>query len=205
MKCPKCQFENPEGSMFCGACGSSLEIEVICPNCGSKPPAGFKFCNKYIYPHRSHCLGADIIGDNYSIICLFPQQDKASCLKLNEQQTRCTMQACSNTQHRFRNPLGILLSKIIGDSHDNSSNHSLWSITADECRSTCALEVSHWMAVAVSETARRCNVAVLGYHGRNGCRSRVVIWCSLGSSNGDAWCWNDELVYLAMHLGSPGI
>ncbi|MBE9508851.1 MAG: AAA family ATPase, partial [Chloroflexi bacterium] len=33
-------------SMFCGACGSSLEIEVICPNCGSKLPAGFKFCNK---------------------------------------------------------------------------------------------------------------------------------------------------------------
>ena len=46
MKCPKCQFENPEDSMFCGACGSPLEIEVICPNCGSKPPAGFKFCNK---------------------------------------------------------------------------------------------------------------------------------------------------------------
>ena len=46
MKCPQCQFENPEDSMFCGACGSSLEIEVICPNCGSKPPAGFKFCNK---------------------------------------------------------------------------------------------------------------------------------------------------------------
>jgi class 3 adenylate cyclase len=32
--------------MFCGACGSSLEIEVICPSCGSKPPSGFKFCNK---------------------------------------------------------------------------------------------------------------------------------------------------------------
>jgi class 3 adenylate cyclase/predicted ATPase len=46
MKCPKCQFENPEDSMFCGACGSSLEIEVICPNCGSKLPADFKFCNK---------------------------------------------------------------------------------------------------------------------------------------------------------------
>ena len=46
MKCPKCQFENPEGSMFCGECGSSLKLEVICPKCGSKPPQGFKFCNK---------------------------------------------------------------------------------------------------------------------------------------------------------------
>jgi len=46
MKCPKCQFENPEDSMFCGECGSSLELEVVCPNCGSKPPQGFKFCNK---------------------------------------------------------------------------------------------------------------------------------------------------------------
>jgi class 3 adenylate cyclase/tetratricopeptide (TPR) repeat protein len=46
MKCPKCQFENPEDSMFCGECGSSLEFEVICPNCGSKPPRSFKFCNK---------------------------------------------------------------------------------------------------------------------------------------------------------------
>jgi hypothetical protein len=45
MKCPKCQFENPENSKFCGECGSSLVREVICPNCGSKPPLGFKFCN----------------------------------------------------------------------------------------------------------------------------------------------------------------
>ena len=46
MKCPKCQFENAEGSKFCGACGSSLDLEVICPNCGSKPPQGYKFCNE---------------------------------------------------------------------------------------------------------------------------------------------------------------
>ena len=44
MKCPSCQFENPEDSTFCGKCGSSLE--VICPNCGAKPPASFDFCNK---------------------------------------------------------------------------------------------------------------------------------------------------------------
>ena len=49
MKCPKCQFRNPEDSVFCGECGSSLELEVICSNCGSKPPPGFKFCNKCGY------------------------------------------------------------------------------------------------------------------------------------------------------------
>jgi len=46
MQCPNCQFDNPEGSVFCGKCGSSLEIEVVCPNCGSKAPSDFKFCNK---------------------------------------------------------------------------------------------------------------------------------------------------------------
>ena len=46
MQCPTCQFDNPEGSVFCGKCGLSLEIEVVCPNCGSKAPSDFKFCNK---------------------------------------------------------------------------------------------------------------------------------------------------------------
>jgi class 3 adenylate cyclase len=46
MKCPSCQFDNSEDSTFCGNCGSSLEIEIICPNCGSKPPTGYRFCNK---------------------------------------------------------------------------------------------------------------------------------------------------------------
>jgi len=44
MKCPKCQFENPENSVFCGECGAPLEMN--CPNCGSTPPPAFKFCNK---------------------------------------------------------------------------------------------------------------------------------------------------------------
>jgi ribosomal protein L40E len=44
MKCPSCQYENPDDSMFCGECGSSLEVN--CPNCGAKPPLNFKFCNK---------------------------------------------------------------------------------------------------------------------------------------------------------------
>ena len=33
MKCPKCQFENPDTQRFCGECGAKLE--KICPKCGS--------------------------------------------------------------------------------------------------------------------------------------------------------------------------
>ena len=42
MKCPKCQFENPDGIKFCGECGSKLE--KICLNCNSSNPPHFKFC-----------------------------------------------------------------------------------------------------------------------------------------------------------------
>jgi class 3 adenylate cyclase/tetratricopeptide (TPR) repeat protein len=42
MKCPKCQFENPEGKKFCGDCGAKLEL--LCTNCQSPNPPQFKFC-----------------------------------------------------------------------------------------------------------------------------------------------------------------
>jgi class 3 adenylate cyclase/tetratricopeptide (TPR) repeat protein len=42
MKCPKCQFENPEGIRFCGKCGSPLER--ICPGCSHVNPPSFSFC-----------------------------------------------------------------------------------------------------------------------------------------------------------------
>ena len=44
MKCPECQFENPEGSKFCGGCGQI--IDLTCRECGAKNPADNKFCNK---------------------------------------------------------------------------------------------------------------------------------------------------------------
>ena len=44
MKCPKCQFENPEGMKFCGQCGAKLER--ICPKCSLKNPSHFKFCGE---------------------------------------------------------------------------------------------------------------------------------------------------------------
>jgi len=44
MKCPKCQFENLEGSKFCGGCGQI--IDLTCSECGANNPAENNFCNE---------------------------------------------------------------------------------------------------------------------------------------------------------------
>ena len=42
MKCPKCQFENPDGVNFCVECGCKLE--KICPECGYINSLSHRFC-----------------------------------------------------------------------------------------------------------------------------------------------------------------
>jgi len=44
MKCPKCQFDNPEGAKFCNKCGSKLDH--LCTHCGKYNPLGSSFCNE---------------------------------------------------------------------------------------------------------------------------------------------------------------
>ena len=44
MKCPKCQFENPESMEFLGECGTNLER--ICLKCNFKNPSHFKLCGE---------------------------------------------------------------------------------------------------------------------------------------------------------------
>jgi len=44
MKCPKCQFQNPEGKKFCGRCGTKLEI--TCTSCQSINPPDYQFCGE---------------------------------------------------------------------------------------------------------------------------------------------------------------
>jgi class 3 adenylate cyclase len=44
MRCPSCQAENLPDSLFCGACGSKLEL--ACPSCGVGNPPAAKFCRK---------------------------------------------------------------------------------------------------------------------------------------------------------------
>ena len=44
MRCPVCEFENPEDSNFCLECGKKLEQR--CPQCQKALPVGANFCNK---------------------------------------------------------------------------------------------------------------------------------------------------------------
>ena len=44
MKCPKCQFENPDNAKFCIECANPMEFH--CPNCGAITPATGKFCQE---------------------------------------------------------------------------------------------------------------------------------------------------------------
>ena len=42
MQCPSCKAMVPEGSRFCGQCGTSLPLS--CSACGHANPAQSKFC-----------------------------------------------------------------------------------------------------------------------------------------------------------------
>ena len=42
MRCPKCQFENPDDAQFCIECGNPIEFH--CPQCSAITPATGKFC-----------------------------------------------------------------------------------------------------------------------------------------------------------------
>jgi class 3 adenylate cyclase/tetratricopeptide (TPR) repeat protein len=44
MRCPRCDFENPDGVRFCGGCGSPLNNP--CPNCSSHNPPHFRYCGQ---------------------------------------------------------------------------------------------------------------------------------------------------------------
>jgi len=47
LKCPKCQFENPQKVKFCVHCGNKLE--TICAKCGSSNSPAFSFCGECGY------------------------------------------------------------------------------------------------------------------------------------------------------------
>ncbi|MBI3795461.1 MAG: zinc ribbon domain-containing protein, partial [Deltaproteobacteria bacterium] len=44
MRCANCECENPEGTKFCGECGTPLTRR--CAGCGAENPPRFKFCGE---------------------------------------------------------------------------------------------------------------------------------------------------------------
>src|SRR3990172_2812202 len=51
--CPKCGFQNPQNTKFCGNCGTSLQPAtggITCPKCGTVNAAGAKFCSNCANP-----------------------------------------------------------------------------------------------------------------------------------------------------------
>src|SRR5690349_24904274 len=44
MTCPRCQADHPEGTRFCGQCGTALV--VVCSACGAHNPPTHKFCGQ---------------------------------------------------------------------------------------------------------------------------------------------------------------
>lgn len=64
--CPSCNAVNPEGTKFCGSCGSGLiKKGVVCASCGAEIAPGMKFCGECgtpVTPQKKHCTncGAEI-------------------------------------------------------------------------------------------------------------------------------------------------
>src|SRR6266571_4695821 len=56
MHCPSCDFENPDGMKFCGACAAPLPAR--CPACGFDNPPQFKFCGACATPLQAAALVA---------------------------------------------------------------------------------------------------------------------------------------------------
>src|SRR5215468_9311897 len=44
MTCPRCQADNPDGTRFCGQCGTALVM--ACAACGAANPPAHKFCGQ---------------------------------------------------------------------------------------------------------------------------------------------------------------
>ena len=62
MKCPNCGSENPEGTKFCGECGTSMPQGKECPACHTMNLMNMKFCQSCGFNFESD-KGGSVIGD----------------------------------------------------------------------------------------------------------------------------------------------
>ena len=73
MKCPKCQFENPETRKFCRECGAKLIL--TCPQCGAAILPGDKFCGECGHRLKENLETAKVLqgteGERKQVTVLF--------------------------------------------------------------------------------------------------------------------------------------
>jgi len=50
MRCPRCEYDNPPGTKFCGECAAPLA--AVCAACGAANPAANTFCGQCAAPLR---------------------------------------------------------------------------------------------------------------------------------------------------------
>lgn len=73
MRCPVCQFENPDNIKFCGQCG--IKLDNTCPACGFSNPVQFKFCGEcgqqLIEPMKKETAPHEVEGERKHVTVLF--------------------------------------------------------------------------------------------------------------------------------------
>ncbi|HEY3248992.1 MAG TPA: adenylate/guanylate cyclase domain-containing protein [bacterium] len=116
MRCPRCGFDNPPGTNFCGRCGSGLQRK--CPSCGTVNPEGFAFCGtcgtQLTQPARANAAPAE---ERKVVTVLFADLTDSTPLteRLDPEQTREIMTRFFEAMGGVITQYGGTLEKFIGD------------------------------------------------------------------------------------------
>jgi predicted ATPase/class 3 adenylate cyclase len=134
MKCPNCNFDNPESIKFCVSCGAM--IYRICPSCGFSNPGQFNFCGNCGDPLKNsqksteskkrmpsylaekiQQVGSHIVGERRNVTVVF--SDISGFTKFSEmrdpEEVAAIANICHNAMGRVIYEYDGVVDKIVGD------------------------------------------------------------------------------------------